>query len=144
MYTKEVCGEVYEFLSLLGSIYINKIPKELTKLFKNNTDKNYKPHINPYTKIEEQSLNRDSLIIIATLNLKYWCEDKNEIERLKKVYIKNEEIYQNKLKEQFNTNDIFKNKLKPYEQSIKSEIVEYKNPMFLKKLINMIKKIFKK
>ena len=36
----------------------------------------------------------ETLAIIAMLNLKYWCEDKNERERLKQIYRNNEKEYQ--------------------------------------------------
>lgn len=109
-YTKETYSEICEFLGLIGNKYVSKIPSKLVQLFEENQSKDYIPHINPNIPIKEQSLKEDTLAIIALLNLIYWCEDEDEINRLKEIYRSKENIYQEKLKEQFNTNNIFKNK----------------------------------
>ncbi len=97
-YTKETYSEICEFLRLIGNKYVNKIPSKLLQLFEKNQSNDYIPHINPNIPIKEQSLNEDTLAIIALLNLKYWCNDKDERNRLKGIYKSNEYIYQEKLK----------------------------------------------
>lgn len=143
-YTKETYSEICEFLGLLGNKYVSEIPRDLLKLFEKNKSKDYIPHINPNIPVKEQKLNEDTLTIIALLNLKYWCKDKCEIERLKTVYKNNEEIYQSKLKEQFNYDCIFKNRTKEYKPTNVTAIAEYKPLPFYKKWINMIKQKIRK
>lgn len=113
-YTKETYSEICEFLELVGNKYVNKIPGKLLQLFEENKSNDYVPHINPNIPIKEQSLNEDTLAIIALLNLKYWCDDEDEISRLTEIYKSNERIYQEKLKEQFNYDNIFKDKKKTH------------------------------
>lgn len=139
--TKEAYGEICEFLDLLGDNYKNEIPKEVLKLFKENTKKGYIPHINPNTPIEEQKLKDRTLTLISILYLKYWCKDENEKDNLKKVYINNEIIYQNGLKEKYNI-DILKNK-KVNKNTDNLELIEYKKTSILKKIIIIVKKFLR-
>lgn len=139
--TKEAYGEICEFLDLLGDNYKNEIPKEVLKLLKENTKKDYIPHINPNTPIEEQKLKDRTLTLISILYLKYWCKDENEKDNLKKVYINNEIIYQNGLKEKYNI-DILKNK-KVNKNTDNLELIEYKKTSILKKIIIIVKKFLR-
>ncbi len=139
-YTKETYSEVCEFLELLGAYYINKLPSKLLELFKENKSEEYEPHIKTNIPIKEQSLSEDTLAIIAILNLQYWCEDENEIKRLKEVYQKNEEEYQKALQEKYNSNNIFKNRKKQYESTNTTEMIKYNPLPFYKRWINIIKR----
>lgn len=139
-YTKETYSEICEFLGLIGNKYVNKIPSKLLQLFEENQSNDYIPHINPSIPITEQSLNEDTLVIIAVLNLKYWCDDEDEINRLKEIYKSNERIYQEKLKEQFNPNNIFKDKQNKYEKINTTEMIEYRTIPIYKRCINWIKR----
>ena len=139
-YTKETYSEVCEFLGLLGAYYISKLPNKLVELCEENKSEEYVPHIKTNIPIKDQSLSEDTLAIIAVLNLQYWCEDENEIKRLKEVYKKNEEEYQRTLQEKYNSDDIFKNKRKQYEPTNTTEMVEYKSLPFYKRWINIIKR----
>lgn len=109
-YSEQTYNEVCELLELIGDKYIKKIPKKLLELFEKNRSKNYKKYIDVSLPIKSQ-INKDTLIIMAILNLKYWCEDKKEKERLKKVYKNNEKKYQKLLNKNINYSDIFKNKI---------------------------------
>ena len=77
--------------------------------------------------------------------MQYWCKDEQEKERLKKVYIKNEKEYQEKLREEYNPDDIFKKKTsiaqKEQEKIKNNQIIEYKDSL-IKRIINKIKNIF--
>ncbi len=138
-YTKEVYSELYEFLELIDYKYIVKIPNKLLQFFEDNRSENYIPHIRANIPVKEQSFNEGTLAIIALLNLKYWCEDEKEIKRLKQVYKTNEEKYQEKLKEQFDYNNIFEERNKNNKKENK-EIVEYKKIKLYQKVIYIIKK----
>lgn len=139
-YTKETYSEICEFLGLIGNKYVNKIPGKLLQLFEENKSNDYVPHINPSIPIKEQSLNEDTLAIIALLNLKYWCDDEDEISRLKEIYKSNERIYQEKLKEQFNYDNIFKDKQNKYEKTNTTDMIEYRTIPIYKRCINWIKR----
>ena len=79
------------------------------------------------------------------IEYKYWTTDE-EKKILNKALKENEIKYRNKLREQYNPDDIFKNNKhkKEKENIVKNEIyiTEYKESLF-KKIINKIRNIFK-
>ena len=116
--TRKAYSEIDEFLGLLSEEQRNKIPKKLREFFKEEKDQEYKKGINPNIAIKNQDLKEETLGIIALLNLQYWCEDENEKQRLKEVYAKNEQVYQEMLQVAFNPDDIFKKRTSNAEISI--------------------------
>lgn len=142
IFIKQAYAEVDTFINLLGSEYINKIPIKLRNFFANEKDNNYIVQIDPNISIEEQKLREETLAIIALLNLKYWCTDEKEIARLKEIYQENENIYQKELREKYDPNNIFKDKEKEQMQTEVTDMIEYKEPTFFKKIIDKIKKFF--
>lgn len=137
--TRQAYSEIDEFLELLTSEQINKIPLKLREFFKEEKDHSYKKGINPKIPIRDQNLKEETLGIIALLNLQYWCEDENEKQRLKEVYAKNENAYQEMLQAKFNPDDIFKKRTSNIEkeQAENTQIVEYKEPI-IKRILNKI------
>lgn len=123
--TRQVYSEVDEFLRLLSNEQRNKVPEKLRELFFQKKDSDYKKEIDATIPIKDQNLKEETLAIIALLNLQYWCEDQNEKQRLKEVYAKNEQVYQEMLQEKYNPDDIFKNR-KEKVQVKNIEIVEYR------------------
>lgn len=159
--TKQAYSEVDEFLNLLTDEQKNEVPFKLRKMFKEEKDQNYKKNINPKIPIKEQNLKRETLGIIALLNLKYWCKDEDEKQKLKDIYKKNEEEYQKKLEKKYST-DIFNKKEQSNIQKINNvydtpnknnynilnthentQIIEYKEKWY-KKILNKILKLFNK
>lgn len=143
--TRQAYSELEEFLDLLSSEQKNQIPLKLREFFKREKDPNYVKNINLNEPIKNQNLKEETLALIALLNLQYWCKDEQEKERLKKVYIKNEKEYQEKLREEYNPDDIFKKKTsiaqKEQEKIKNNQIIEYKDSL-IKRIINKIKNIF--
>lgn len=142
-YSAQVYSELWEFLEVLGNDYINKIPKKLLKIFEDNKSANYIPHINTNIPIKEQSLNKETLTLIAILNLKYWCKDKDEIKRLKTVYINNEKLYQKKIKQNADINNIFKNRKNIMKNVNTTEMIKFELPLYKKILIKIKNKMGK-
>lgn len=148
IYTKEAYAEVNEIIKLLGIKYSGKIPSELIEFFEKEKEKakDYIFTINPNIPIKEQNLKEETLAIIAFLNLKYWCEDENEKQRLKEVYKKNEEKYQIMLQEKYNPDNLFKKKVdktNTESSNTETQMICYKPLPFYKKIINKIRLIFK-
>lgn len=98
-------SEVYEFINLLGTVYINKIPTKIYNIIKNNRDMNYMPKLCKEQKIEKGTLSKEALTLISALNLQYWCEPKEKIE-LKEKYIQNTKLEEQK----YSYEKLFKNK----------------------------------
>lgn len=142
MQTRQAYSEIDEFLRLLSEKKRNEIPKKLREFFKEEKDQEYFKNIDINIPIKDQNLRKETLAIIALLNLQYWCKDETEKKRLQAIYAQNEKEYQDMLYEKYNPNDIFKKKDEIItENNIETkenmQMVEYKEPIF-KKIINKI------
>ena len=151
--TRQAYTEIDNFIELLDEYNRNKVPKKLREYFKKEKDNTYTKTINPNIPIKEQNLKEETLALIAMLNLQYWCEDEEEKRRLKKIYSDNEIKHQQKLREMYNPEDVFKTKQKQeqIENEISSEeikenvaMIEYKKETFIDKIKKFFKKIFKR
>ena len=141
--TRQAYSEVNKFLELIGEEMASKIPLKLRNFFEREMDKNYNPIINKDIPINEQRLKRKTIMILASLNLQYWCEDENRKEELRKIYSKNEEIYNKNMKQSFSFNSVFEKETKSSEkiEEINNQsIVKYKESLFTKlttKILNI-------
>lgn len=144
-------AEVDEILSFMEDVYIDKIPKKLRELFKNERLEDYKPNINPKIPLDEQKLQKETFSILAMLNLNYWCEDEKEKQDLIAIYSENDRKKEEELREKYNPDKLFKKK--ETEQKIEepkkntaenTALVEYKEEKFFKKLIKKIMNFFKR
>lgn len=131
--TPKAYSEVYEFINVLGSKYINKIPQEIYLNIKNNRDELYTPKYDINQSVDSTTFSREALALISILNLQYWCDDTEEISRLKSVYMKNSELEEKKI----SGNNIFKSTT-PSSYSL----IEYKKENWLERLIGKIKSFF--
>lgn len=102
--TKESYSEVFEIINFLGDEYKNKIPKKLYKFIENNRDKKYKPNFNLKNNINslnENSVSRKTVAIIAFLNLKYWADDEQTKEKLEKIYSEEQSRFEEEVIENY-------------------------------------------
>ena len=133
-------SEVDKILSFMEIRYVEKVPKKMREMFKNEKLQDYEPNIDKNIPLEEQQLERKTLAILAMLNLNYWCENEEEKEELIRAYSNNDKKRNEELREKYNPDNIFKNKNKEREvEQITEEITaiaEYKKENFIKKLLN--------
>lgn len=140
-------AEVDKILSFMEIQYVEKVPRKLREVFKNEKIKDYDPDIKKDIPLNEQNLERKTYAILAMLDLNYWCSNE-EKQELMRAYSNNDKNREEELREKYNPDSIFKSKTKELEQEENTEeitsLVEYKEESFIKKLINRIKKFFKK
>ena len=142
--TQEIYSEVYSILNLLGESYIKKLPVSLFNMIKEEKRQDYNPKYDAEINLEQQSIKRETLSIIALFHLNYWCNSDEEKNELKTLFKTNEEKHQAEIREKYNPDNLFKkHSLQQEESTITNEVamVEYKEPLF-KRIINKIKKIF--
>ena len=132
-------AEVDTILSLMDEKYVNRIPNKLREMFKEGRSTNYKPNIDPKKSLNEQNLQRETLVILATLGLNYWCESEEKQQELIKAYSENEKKNEAEIREKYNPDNIFKNN----NIQENTQLTEYHENVF-KKLWNKIKSLFKK
>ena len=133
-------SEIVEIFSKMNPEIVEKVPLKLREFFTYNKLPDYVEHINLEQTLGEQNLTEETVTILAMLNLKYWTEDEESKEKLKKIYEENEKIY----REKYSTNNLFKDKNK--EQNVNNQNLQVSNQKenLLKRIFNKIKKFFKK
>lgn len=140
-------AEVDEILANMESIYVEKIPKKIRELFSNNRLEGYTPNINSNIPLDEQNLQKKTYSILAMLNLNYWCENENEKQELIAIYAENDRKKEEELREKYNPDNLFKNRtaIKPQQEIEQStELIEYKESNFFKKILNKIMNFFRR
>ncbi|MBP3502605.1 MAG: hypothetical protein J6K42_03905 [Clostridia bacterium] len=146
-----VYAEVDAILNLMDSKYVEMVPKKLREIFKNQKDVNYKPKIDSKKNLNEQNLERETLVTLAVLNLNYWCESEEEKQELIKNYSENEKVKEAEIREKYNPDNLFKDKNKfqleekenQKENQKELQMVEYRENIF-RKLWKKLKKFFTK
>lgn len=140
-------AEVEAILNILEDEYMNKIPQKVRKFFSDEKIEDYRPVINVNVPLTEQNLKRETMILLAILNLNYWCENKNEKQEFLNELSQNENE-RKKLEEKYSPDNLFKNKKNEQEKSIEKidnvEIIKYKKNIFCKLqewFENLVKKI---
>lgn len=133
---KVAYAEVCKILNSMDKKYVEKIPSKLKEFFKNNALPDYNFNVDMNKPLIEQNLKRKTLIILAMLNINYWCEDEKHKQELLHKYSENKRIYQEELREKYNIDNIFKNKTSKLEKVETTEnciaMVEYKESIFTK------------
>ena len=135
-------AEIDEILNLLEDDYREKVPKKVRDFFKEEKMKDYHPEIDIEKPLIEQNLKRETMVLLAILNLNYWCENEKEKQRFLNELDKNEEK-KKELEEKYNPDNLFKKK---QDESTENnlQIIEYKKPNFIQILLTKIKKILKR
>lgn len=95
---KEVCTELYTIIKYMPKEYQNKIPINIIDFFEKNKSNNYIVNINPNNIFDKSNIKKETLAIIAMLNIKYWCPNENLKKQIIKKYNENEKNIRNKLK----------------------------------------------
>lgn len=137
--------EVEVVLERLEDKYKKKIPSEIWEYIKKNKDTTYDFYFDDNKPLENQKLNIDTIAMLTYINMEYllYEEQKKEMLRLLR---EDEAFAEEKKKEQYKTEDLFKNR-KDNQRAIDSNtnneiaMTKYKESFF-KKIINKIKKLF--
>lgn len=140
----EAIVEVLDILDNSEDSIVEKIPKKLIEFWQKNKSTTYKPNLDHSKSLKEMELKSKTKSLITMIYLNYLC-DASEKDKIKSILKKNEEEYQQELKEIYNTDNIFKKDV--LEDVVKEnvsesnvQIAEYKDTMF-KRIINKIKSI---
>ena len=143
MGNKLAYAEVNTILNHMDKKYVIKIPQKLREFFlENSLDNNVV--FNPRIPLEEQELQKETFSILAMLNLNYWCESEEHKQELINTYKEQDIIKEEKSRELYNPDNIFKNKREARGGENTNLPVEIKKETFFKKLINFIKGLFNK
>lgn len=145
--TKNAYTEVLAVIDLLDNDYKNKIPNKLIEFFAKEKSNEHRIEINPDIPLEEQKLLQETIDILAMLKLSYWCCDEGEKQELLNILDENEKRDQEKLREKYNPDNLFKNRSgtkceERNEEEQRTAMVEYKKPNFIIMILDKIRKLF--
>ena len=139
-------SEVSTILNMLEDEYKERVPKNVMDFFEEERDKEYNPIIDVNIPLEKQNLKRKTLVLLAILNLNYWCDSEEEKQEILDSFAKNEELKRLKekeLTENYNINNLF-NKIENTENKTEVSLIEYKEQNFIQKIISKIKSLFRR
>ena len=139
-------SEVCTILNMLEDEYKERVPKNVMDFFEEERDKEYNPIIDVNIPLEKQNLKRKTLVLLAILNLNYWCDSEEEKQEILDSFAKNEELKRLKekeLTENYNINNLF-NKIENTENKTEVSLIEYKEQNFIQKIILKIKSLFRR
>ena len=147
MLTKELqigITETIEILKLASQEEIKKIPKKFLEFLNENADKEYKFEITNNISLNDLKIRKETKNILGMIAYNYWSDTPEKKNNFEKILINNQKTYEQKLRDKYNPNDLFKNKLSIIQIEDKSTaIVEYKESI-IQKVLNFLYKIFKK
>lgn len=142
-------SEVYEIVNMLEKEYLDRIPEKVLDFFDEARDKEYKPIIDVNKPLNKQNIQRDTMILLAILDLNYWCDSEEEKQEILDMFNRNAEIkiqQQKELEEKYNPDNLFKKKqtTSEFEENEEFSMIEYKEPNIIKKILDKILNMFKK
>lgn len=139
-------SEVYKILNLLEDEYKERVPKKLIEFFEEERDKEYSPIIDVNIPLDKQNLKRETMVLLAILNLKYWCDSEEEKQEILNGFAENEKLKQlakKELAEKYNPDNLFKKK-ENFDTTTEVSMIEYKELNFIQKIISKIRRLFRR
>ncbi len=127
-----------EILKYLSDENLQKIPNEIKESIKSEKDKNYLWKYDESKALNEQNLDRKTIVILSYLNMEYLLNTKQK-EFIKRIHDFNEE----KLEKEKQESNIFKNNKKSIVQGEVS-LIQIKEDKWYNKVFYFIKWIFKR
>lgn len=105
-------SEIWTILNLLEDSYATRVPLEVKAFFEEERLKDYEPQIDLDKPLTEQNLQRKTMVLLAMLNVNYWCDSEEERELWLREMAKNDNS-------EYNPNDTFWDLRHIFEESEK-------------------------
>ena len=146
----EAAVEVLDILDNTNKADVDKIPKNFIKFLVDNASEDYRVNLDHSKLISEMNLKEKTKEILGVIYINWWCDKKdkeNYTKQIKELEVKRQE----EIKEKYNPNKIFENKVQEYTNATKVDtvqneavaMIEYKESIF-KKIWNKILNFFNK
>ena len=139
--------EVYVILNSMSKEDVSKIPEDFMNMIKNNMDDEYIFELYDDIPFEEQSLLQETKAILAYIFMNYWGTEEQK-ERIKSKF-EQDMIEEENAKQKYFSNQLFDSKNTANDINDKTDkddlqLVEYKSKNIFMKMIDSVKKIFKR
>lgn len=146
----EAALEVLDILDNTNKSDVAKIPTSFIKFLVDNASEDYRVNLDHSKLISEMNLKEKTKEILGVIYINWWCDKKdkeNYTKQIKELEVKRQE----EIKEKYNPNKIFENKVQEYTNATKVDtvqneavaMIEYKESIF-KKIWNKILNFFNK
>ena len=146
----EAAVEVLDILDNTNKSDVAKIPTSFIKFLVDNASEDYRVNLDHSKLISEMNLKEKTKEILGVIYINWWCDKKdkeNYTKQIKELEVKRQE----EIKEKYNLNKIFENKVQEYTNATKVDtvqneavaMIEYKESVF-KKIWNKILNFFNK
>lgn len=136
MLTKELklgITETIEILKLADKKEIDKIPKKFMNFLNEHADKEYKFEIGNKMSLKNLKLRKETKNILAIIAYNYWCDTPEKKSKFNELLNNNQKIYEEKLRNQYNPDNLFKNKKQVSQNKNNSTaLVKYKENIIQK------------
>lgn len=136
--------EVLEIINHFSEDEYKKIPKEKIDFYEKHKDRKYDFKINPNIDLAEQNISRKANAILVSLFRDYFATAKQK-EILKNLLQQNQENLEKEKYLKYNPDNIFnKSNSNINDSKDKVALVEIKNEVWYRKILNFFKRIFLK
>ena len=137
-------AEVLEIINHFSEDEYKKIPKEKIDFYEKHKDRKYDFKINPNIDLAEQNISRKANAILVSLFRDYFATAKQK-EILKNLLQQNQEKLEKEKYLKYNPDNIFnKSNSNINDSKDKVALVEIKNEVWYRKILNFFKRIFLK
>lgn len=136
--------EVLEIINHFSEDEYKEIPKEKIDFYEKHKDRKYDFKINPNIDLAEQNISRKANAILVSLFRDYFATAKQK-EILKNLLQQNQEKLEKEKYLKYNPDNIFnKSNSNINDSKDKVALVEIKNEVWYRKILNFFKRIFLK
>lgn len=136
--------EVLEIINHFSEDEYKKIPKEKIDFYEKHKDRKYDFKINPNIDLAEQNISRKANAMLVSLFRDYFATAKQK-EILKNLLQQNQEKLEKEKYLKYNPDNIFnKSNSNINDSKDKVALVEIKNEVWYRKILNFFKRIFLK
>lgn len=142
--TELAYAEVDAILELLEDEYVNRIPAQVREFFKKEKNKEYILNIRSDIGLDEQKIKAETISLLTLLQINYLCDSEEERKEILKELQENDRQKEEELREKYNPDNIFKNRNNKLEKEENVAMVEYKEPSFIRRILDRIKILFKR
>ena len=142
--TELAYAEVDAILELLEDEYVNRIPAQVREFFKKEKNKEYILNIRSDIGLDGQKIKAETISLLTLLQINYLCDSEEERKEILKELQENDRLKEEESREKYNPDDIFKNRNNKLEKEENVAMVEYKEPSFIRRILDRIKILFKR
>lgn len=137
-------AEVDEILNCIEESYKSRVPEKVRLFFKEERDREYKVIIDPKKPLSNQNLKRKTIILLAMLNLNYWCDSEEEKQELINELKKNDNLVSKGSIDVFDSINTTKSDGSEEKSIVNNGLQVYEKTNIFKKVLAKILRLFKK